>query len=199
MTRKINLILCILIVLIFVGQTFLMLQPYFNYTPKLSKYEIEVEGKTAAPKDTSLMQFVWTEYSNMEDFLIDSLQEAGMIEAGTAQQKKNQLGEQSNSYVLGLVGITVLGAVVAVMTIFTRKSLVHYCFTLGWAACGLWAFFGDNYVIQNMGTEVAISSLLPTLQILSVAGAVLVLARAYPWFYSRFIYKAPIDLEALNA
>lgn len=199
MTRKINLILCILIALVFIGQTVVMLQPYFNYTPKLTKYQIEVQGLVAEPHDYSLLQFVWTEYANMETYLTDSLVEAGEIDNGTAQQKHDQLGELSNGYVLGLVGVTVLGAVVAIMTIFTRKSLVHYCFSLAWAACSLFAFFGDNYVLQNMGTELALSSLLPALQILSVAGAVLVLARAYPWIYSRFVYKEALDLEALNA
>lgn len=199
MTRKINLVLCILIALIFIGQTILMLQPYFNYTPKLSKYQIEVEGLVAEPKDYSLLQFVWTEYANMETYLTDSLVEAGEIEGGSTQDKHDQLGEKSNSFVMGLVGVTVLGAVVAIMTIFTRKSLVHYCFTLAWAACSLWAFFGKNYVLQSMGTEAALSGLLPALQILSIAAVVLTLARAYPWFYSRFIYKEALDLEALNA
>ena len=201
MIRKLNLILCILIVLVFVGQIVMMFQPYFTYMPKVTLYE-QSQGVVAEEQEYNLMQFVWTEWvesSNMDSFLIDGLKKADLITPGSATNEADQLGELSNSLVLGLVGITVLGAVVAIMTIFTRKSLIHYCFTLGWAACGLYTVLADNYVLKNMANEVGTGTVLPILTYLSIAGAVLVLLRAFPWFYSRFIYKEPIDLEALNA
>ena len=201
MTRKINFILCILIVLVFIGQIFMMFQPYFTYLPKVTLYE-QSQGVVAVEQDYNLMQFVWTEWaesSSMDTFLIEGLKKADLISAGSASKEADQLGELSNSLVLGLVGITVLGAVMAIMTIFTRKSLIHYCFSLGWAISGLITVFGDNYVLQNMANEVGSGTVLPVLTYLSIAGAVLVLLRAYPFVYSRFIYKAPIDLEALNA
>ena len=56
----------------------------------------------------------------------------------------------SNSFVMGIVGVNVLGAVVLIMTIFTRKSLIHYLFSIAWAACGLYAFFADNFLLKNL-------------------------------------------------
>ena len=199
MTRKINFALCLLIVLVFIAQTVMMCQPYFEYTPKLSKYEVEKLGMVAEPRSYSLLEFVWTDYSNMSQFMIDALEAEGMIEGGTKVQKEDQLGELSNSFVLGLVGITVLGAVVAIMTIFTRKSIIQYCFSLAWAACGIYACFAENFVLQQLGSTNAMTVVMPTMKILAIAAAVLVLARAYPCIYSRYIYKDPIDYEALNA
>ena len=201
MIRKLNFVLCILLVLVFVAQTFMMLQPYFTFTPKVSKFDA-AQGVVATPTDYNLMQLVWTEWvdsSNMSNFLIDGLEKADLIEGGTAQQKKDQLGELSNSLFMPLVGITVLGAVMAVMTIFTRKSLIHYTFTLCWAACSLWAFLGQNHVLQAMGNENGMNTVLPIMTYLGYAAVALTVLRAYPFIYSRFIYKAPVDLEALNA
>ena len=201
MMRKINFILCILIALIFIGQTAIMTQPYLQYEDKPTLFE-QSQGIESQIINYSLMEFVWTGWtaqSEMDDFLIEHLEKAGKIDAGTANDKMDQLGEQSNTYVLGLVGITVLGAVFAIMCIFTRKSAVHFCFNLAWALCGLYACFGDNYVFQSMNNAPGADTIKLLMQIFAIAGMVLTLARAYPWFYSRFIYKDPIDLEALNA
>lgn len=201
MTRKINFVLCILIVLVFIGQTVMMFQPYFTYMPKVTLFE-QSKGVVAVEQNYNLMQFVWTEWtesSNMDNFLIEGLKEAKLIESGTARQQEDALGELSNSLVLGLVGITVLGAITVIMTIFTRKSLIHYCFTICWAACSLYTVLAENYVLQNMGNPNGLNVVLPALTYLGYAAVALVVLRAYPWFYSRFIYKEPIDLEALNA
>ena len=201
MIRKLNFVLCILLILVFLGQTYMMTQSYFTYLPKVTLYE-QSQGVVAVEQDYSLMEFVWTEWvesSNMDAFLIDGLKSAGLIEAGSKSNEADQLGELSNSLVLGFVGITVLGAVFVIMTIFTRKSLIQYCFTLGWAACGLYAVFADNYVLHNMGNANGLGTVLPVMTYLAIAGAVLTLLRAYPFIYSRFIYKKPLDLEALNA
>ena len=40
-TRLINLVLCILIVVVIIGQFVFMLQPYINYTPKLTRFQKE--------------------------------------------------------------------------------------------------------------------------------------------------------------
>ena len=113
-------------------------------------------------------------------------------------QKEDAAGEMSNGFVIGMVGVNVLGLTVLVMTIFTRKSLVQYLFSLAWAACGIFAFYSDNYVLQNLATQTAAKNVLPVLQYLSIAALALVLLRGYPWFYSRYVYKKPMDLEALN-
>lgn len=201
MTRKINFVLCILIVLVFIGQTYMMFQPYFTYLPKVTLFE-QSKGVVAVEQNYNLMQFVWTEWaesSNMDTFLIEGLKKADLIEASSASKEADQLGLLSNSLVLGLVGITVLGAVTVIMTIFTRKSLIHYCFTIAWAACSLYTVMADNYVLHNMGNDNGLNVVLPVLTYLAYAAVALVALRAYPWFYSRFIYKEPIDLESLNA
>lgn len=203
MTRKINFVLCILIVLVFLFQTFMMARDYFIYMDQPTKLEAVKYGKQPTPKPTSILGFVWTEWvdkSDMDMYLTEGLAKAGEIDPNHPElTNEEQLGEKSNKYVMGLVGITVLGAVVAVMTIFTRKSLVQYIFSLAYAACGIYACFGDNYVLQHMGNHANAASILLSLKIASIAACVLVLARAYPWFYTRFIHKETIDLEALNA
>lgn len=208
-TRKINFALCILIVLVIVAQFVFMFQPYLNYTPKLTRYEKEVEGKVEIPQDFSLMEFIWVEYPKIQkEYLVPELEKADMLKPvdingnpiarPTDIQKEDAAGEMSNGFVIGMVGVNVLGLTVLVMTIFTRKSLVQYLFSLAWAACGIFAFYSDNYVLQNLATEAAAKNVLPVLQYLSIAALALVLLRGYPWFYSRYVYKKPIDLEALN-
>ena len=115
------------------------------------------------------------------------------------KQKLDAAGEMSNGFVMGIVGMNVLGLTVLIMTIFTRKSLVQYLFNLAWAGCSLYMAFGENFVLQKLAIDSAAKSVYPTLKILAIASIVLVLLRGYPWFYSRYIYKKPIDLEALNA
>lgn len=208
-TRKINFALCILIVLVIVAQFVFMFQPYLNYTPKLTRYEKEVEGKVEIPQDFSLMEFIWVDYAKIQkEYLVPELEEADMLKPvdingnpiarPTDIQKEDAAGEMSNGFVIGMVGVNVLGLTVLVMTIFTRKSLVQYLFSLAWAACGIFAFYADNYVLQNLATQTAAKNVLPVLQYLSIAALALVLLRGYPWFYSRYVYKKPIDLEALN-
>lgn len=208
-TRKINFALCILIVLVIVAQFVFMFQPYLNYTPKLTRYEKEVEGKVEIPQDFSLMEFIWVDYAKIQkEYLVPELEKADMLKPvdingnpiarPTDIQKEDAAGEMSNGFVIGMVGVNVLGLTVLVMTIFTRKSLVQYLFSLAWAACGIFAFYSDNYVLQNLATQTAAKNVLPVLQYLSIAALALVLLRGYPWFYSRYVYKKPIDLEALN-
>ena len=209
-TRLINLVLCILIVVVIIGQFVFMLQPYINYTPKLSKYDKEVKGLKETPQNFSLMEVIWTDYSKIEkEYFLPKLEEADMIHVynkygkevskPTEIQKLDFVGEMSNDFVIGMVGVNVLGLTVLIMTIFTRKSLVQYLFTIAWAACGIFAFFAENYMLNNLGIASATTTVLPALQYLSIAAVVLTVARAFPWFYSRFIYKEAIDLEALNA
>lgn len=209
-TRLINLVLCILIVVVIIGQFVFMLQPYINYTPKLSKYDKEKLGKKETPQNFSLMEIIWTDYSKIEkEYFMPKLEEAGKIHVinkygkevsrPTEIQKLDFVGEMSNDFVIGMVGVNVLGLTVLIMTIFTRKSLVQYLFTLAWAACGIYAFFAENYMLNNLGIASATTTVLPVLKYLSIAAVVLTIARAYPWFYSRFIHKEAIDLEALNA
>lgn len=210
LNRRINLVLCLLIVLIIIGQFVFMFQPYINYTPKVSKYDMEVLGKVPTPKNFNLMEVIWTDYSKIQkEYLVGELEEAGELKIydrngnpvarPTDIQKLDAAGEMSNSLVMGVVGVNVLGAVVLIMTIFTRKSLIHYLFSIAWAACGIYAFFADNFLLKNLAIESAAKNVYPMLQYLSLAAAVLVAARGYFWFYSRYIYKEAVDLEALNA
>ncbi len=209
-TRKINFVLCILIVLVIIGQFYFVFQPYINYAPKLTKYEMEVEGKVAKATDFSLMEVVWTDYYKIQkEYLLPELEEADMIHVKDAKgnevkrptdiQKLDAAGEMSNGFVMGIVGVNVLGIVVLIMTIFTRKSLVHYLFSLAWAICSVYAFYADNFILNNLAIESAAKTVLPWLQYLSIAAAALVVLRGYPWFYSRYIHKEKLDLEALNA
>ena len=208
-TRKINFALCILIVLVIIAQFVFMFQPYLNYTPKLTRYEKEVEGKVETPQDFNLMEFIWVDYNKIQkEYLVGELENADLLKPTdikgnpvarpTDIQKLDAAGEMSNEFVIGMVGVNVLGLTVLIMTIFTRKSLVQYLFSLAWAACGIYAFFSSNFVLEKLGTEAALENVLPMLKYLAIAAAALVILRGYPWFYSRYIYKKPLDLEALN-
>lgn len=208
--RKINFALCILIVLVIIGQFAMMFQPYLNYTPKLTRYQKEMEGKVEKPENFNLFEFVWTDYYKIQkEYLVDELDKADQLKVTdvhgkpvsrpSTEQKLDAAGEMSNGFVMGIVGMNVLGLTVLIMTIFTRKSLVQYLFNLAWTGCSLYMAFGENFVLQKLAIDSAAKSVYPTLKILAIASIVLVLLRGYPWFYSRYIYKKPIDLEALNA
>lgn len=203
MLKKLNFVLCILIVLVFLFQMFLMFQDYFTYIQHPTLKEKKLEGKTDRPVNASIMQFVWTNWTDQNDmpeYLVEKLTEAKELDPTNFDKSiLEQFEANTNKYVLGLVGIMVFGAVVAVMTIFTRKSLVQYLFTLAWAAVGVYACFADNYVLQHMGATPNAGKILMGLKIASIVAAVLTVARAYPWFYTRWIHKEKLDLEALNA
>lgn len=207
--RLINLVLCILIVVVIIGQFVFMLQPYINYTPKISKFELS-KGAKEVPQNFSLMEVVWMDYSKIEkEYFVPKLEEADMIhvynkygkevDRPTEIQKLDAVGEMSNGFVMGIVGMNVLGLVVLIMTIFTRKSLVQYLFTLAWAACSMFAFFTENYMLQKLGIAHATDVVLPAFKYLAIAALALTLLRGFPWFYSRYLHKEAIDLEALNA
>lgn len=208
-TRKINFALCMLIVVVIIAQFVFMFQPYLNYTPKLTRYQKEVEGKVETPQNFNLFEFVWIDYYKIQkEYLVPELEKADMLKPvdikgnpvakPTDIQKLDAAGEMSNDFVLGIVCVNVLGLTVLIMTIFTRKSLVQYLFSLAWAACGIYAFYSDNFVLNNLAIESAAKNVLPMMQYLSIAAVALVLLRGYPWFYSRYVYKNPVDLEALN-
>ncbi len=201
LTKKINLILCILIALVFVGQLYMIVaEPFFLLTETQEEFSVKRAdvGELPYPQEISLFEMIWVkfhdapaligeEYGGWGDNLATQLDELGEFEG--EEDIMQAFEHRSNYYVMGIVGVTVLGLTMAIATIFTRKSLVHYIFTLAWAAVSIWGFFNGNPVIQKLGMPYAYGTVLPTLQALSIAGAVLTAARAYPWFYVRFIYK----------
>lgn len=230
--KKINLILCILIALVFVGQMYMIvMEPYFLMTEEMEEFSVKEaqQGKAPIPYEISLFEMIWLkfhdakavigrdEYGGWGDNLALQLMEIGEFgeyeppknlqsayakaeEDRTTQEAENiykyemtyamdHFEEKSNYYVMGVVGVTVLGLVVLIMTIFTRKSIVHYVFTVAWAAVSVWAFFNGNPIIQKLGMPYAYGTVLPTLKVLSIAAVALTALRAYPWFHARFIAK----------
>lgn len=201
LTKKINLILCIFLVLIFLGQAWMIVcEPYFLMTETNEEFSVKEAdaGQVPYPHEISLFEMVWLKfhddaavvgsaYGGWGDNIQDQLEEMGeYAEYSSASQG---FEENTNYYVMGVVGVTVLGLVFAIMTIFTRKSIVHYCFTIAWAVVSVWGFFNGNPLIQKVGMPYAYGTVLPTLKALSVAALVLTAARAYPWFYCRFMVK----------
>ena len=201
LTKKINLILCILIALVFLGQMWLItFEPYFLMTETMEEFSVKEAdaGQVPYPHEISLFEMVWlkfhddaavvgAEYGGWGDNLTTMMDEMGLYEDATSPAQGFE--DNSNYYVMGVVGICVLGLVVAIMTIFTRKSIVHYCFTLAWAAISVWAVFNGNPLIQRCDMPYAYGTVLPTLKVLAIAACALTAARAYPWFYTRFLAK----------
>ncbi len=190
----VNLVLAILLAVVFVAQLVMMIQPYYEFTPKQTLKQ-KNEGIIPETKQLSLEEFVWTEYDDMKLILVNSLQEVGLIAKANRKEattlnpvEESALGEMSNGFVLGIVGVTILGLIAAIMTIFTRKSMVQFAFCIAWAACGIYAFFTPNAVLSTDFPIVMASSasIYSTLQILSVVAVVLTALRAFPWFYVRF-------------
>lgn len=227
-----NTVLCILCVLVFVGQIYLMCQPYFKFMPELTLKQKKGDEAVPDANVVSLEKFVWLEYANMTEFLLDGtnttdnlilnededptnditivpgLFEGGVLEEieyvyrGTLTKKTvngrtekdvvhpdilDQIGKKSNSYVMGIVGVTVLGLVMAVMTIFTRKSTVMYAFSIAWAAVGVYLATSENYILENMGIAGAYDAIMKPVGILCWVAVALVALRAIPWFYTRYV------------
>ena len=206
--KKINLILCILIALVFVGQMYMIVvEPFFLMQETEKEFSVKEAdaGQVPYPHEISLFEMVWlnfhdsaavvgAEYGGWGDNLTAQLEELGEYEGRTTEDGRPISAEQafeddSNYYVMGVVGVTVLGLVMGIMTIFTQKNIAHYAFTLAWAAVSVWAFWCGNPVVQKLGMPYAYGTVLPTLKVLTIAGVVLTLARAYPWVYTRFIAK----------
>lgn len=232
--KKLNLALCLLIVLVILGQMFMIVfEPYYRMKETNAEYPKKFQDEGQKPKeyDIGLFEMVWMkfhsgaailgqqEYGGWGDNLTTIIDDAGIyketikytdengkeVEEEVYVQYENDEGEMvrytsaddvfernSNLYVMGVVGVTVLGLVVLVMTIFTRKSIVLYAFTLAWAGVSLWGFvLADNPVLTHpdIATPYALGTILPTLKILSIAACVLVAARAYPVINVRFLQK----------
>ena len=202
--KKTNLILCIFIALVVLGQLFMIcFQPYFLMEETMEEFSVKEAdaGKVPYPHEISLFEMVWlkfhddaavvgAEYGGWGDNLTTMLDEIGQYKDENGEDKYPSAAAgfeaESNYYVMGVVGATVLGLVVVIMTLFTQKSITGYCFSLAWAGVSLWGFFNDNPLIQKLGMPYAYGTVLPTLQLLTIIGAVLVLARAVPCMIVRF-------------
>lgn len=201
LTKKINLLLCILIALVIIGQLYMIsFEPYFLMTETETEFSVKEAdaGQVPYPHEISLFEMIWLKfhdsaaivgeaYGGWGDNLTTMLDELGEFEE--YQSPTIGFEKRSNFYVMGVVGATVLGLVVVIMSIFTQKSVVGYCFSLGWAAVSLWGFFNSNPLIQKLGMPYAYGTVLPTLQLLSIIGAVLVVLRGFPCFYVRYKLK----------
>ncbi len=209
--KKTNLVLCILAVVIFLAQVFFLLQPFYTYTPKPTLMQKLGKEPMPEPISISLESFVWMDYTNARKLLVERFMEKeeaeGIPEAerempitpanSTRFPTEDQLdviGEHSNRYVLGIVLTTVCGAVMAVMTIFTRKSWVNFMFTVFWAAASMvLAFDTGNLAVHVFGDAEAMKEIIPMLQYLAIGAAVVTVLRAFPWFMVRWMpYKLPM-------
>ena len=213
--KKTNLILCILAVVIFLAQIFFLLQPFYTYTPKPTLLQKLGKEPMPEPLEISLEGFVWTEYTaarklldekylTMEDEMVangeitDEEREMPLTPANATlfptEDQLDVIGEKSNHIVLGVVLTTVCGAVMAIMTIFTRKSWVEFMFSVFWAVASLvLAFDTSNIFIHSFGDPDAIKAIIPMLQYLSIGAIAVVVLRAFPWFMVRWMpYKLPM-------
>ena len=213
--KKTNLVLCLVAVVIFVAQIFLMLQPFYVYTPKPTLKQRMGDEPMPEPLEVSMEGFVWTEYTDIRQLIVEKFNEMEdqMIKYGIITEEQREMpvapknatkfptddqldvvGVYSNRYVLGIVLTTVCGLVMAVMTIFTRKSWVAYMFSIAWAVASLvLSFDTGNIAVHSFGTPEATANILPALEILSIAAAAVVVLRAFPWFVVRWTpYKLPM-------
>ena len=200
--KKINVILCILIALVFVGQMYMIVvEPFFLMQETDQEFSVKEAdaGQVPYPHEISLFEMIWLkfhdaaavvgeDYGGWGDNLTTMLDEMGEFEGEKSAEQAFE--DCTNFYVMGIVGVTVLGLVMAIMTIFTQKSIVHYCFTLAWIAVSIWGFWCGNPIVQKLGMPYAYGTVLPTLKALTIAGAALTALRAYPWFYVRFLDKS---------
>ena len=221
MMKKINTVLCILIALVIVGQLYMIaFEPYYLMTETNEEYpqKFQDEGQLPHPYEIGLFEMIWLKfhsgaamigkqnYGGWGDNLATKIDELGLYKNadGTYKTYENDKGEMvpyrdgtdvfeknSNFFVMGIVGITVLGLVVAIMTIFTRKSTVQFCFTLAWLAVSVWGLYNSNPILHNKDLVMpyALGTVLPTLQALTIVGCVLTALRAYPFVYTRYIAK----------
>lgn len=213
--KKTNLVLCILAVLVFACQLYFLLQPYYTYTPKPTLPQQLGKEPMPEPVDISMEEFVWLDYTNATRMMIEKymLMEDEMVANGEitedervmpvtpvtatrfpTEDQQDVIGERSNNYVLGIVLTTVCGAVMTVMTIFTRKSWVAYMFSLLWAGASLFLGYDtSNLAVHKFGNPEAMETILPMLQYLAIAAGALVVLRAFPWFMVRWApYKLPM-------
>lgn len=209
--KKTNLALCIVAVVIFLVQVFFLLQPFYTYTPKPTLMQKLGKEPMPEPISISLESFVWVDYTDARKLLVEKFMEKeeaeGIPEAerempvtpanSTRFPTEDQLdviGEHSNRYVLGIVLTTVCGAVMAVMTIFTRKSWVNFMFTVFWAAASMvLAFDTGNVAVHQFGDPEAMQNIIPMLQYLAIGATVVTVLRAFPWFMVRWMpYKLPM-------
>lgn len=201
--KKINLVLCILIALVILGQLYMItFEPYFLMQETETEFSVKEAdaGQVPYPHEIGLFEMIWlkfhddaaivgAEYGGWGDNLTTMMDELGEYEEYPTAAAGFE--ENSNFYVMGVVGATVLGLVVIIMTIFTQKSIVGYCFSLGWAVVSLWGFYNSNPLIQKLGMPYAYGTVLPTIQLLTVIGTVLIALRAYTCFYVRYKIKKP--------
>ena len=219
--KKLNVVLCILLALVICGQLYMIaFEPYYLMTETTEEYpqKFQDEGQVPHAYEIGLFEMVWLKfhsgaamigkqnYGGWGDNMAAKIDELGLYknEDGTYKTYKNSDGEMvpyasatdvfeknSNFFVMGVVGMTVLGLVAVIMTIFTRKSTVQFCFSIAWAAISFWGLYNSNPIIHNKDIVMpyALGTVLPTMQILTIIGAAIIVLRAYPFVYARYIAK----------
>lgn len=213
--KKTNLVLCIVAVVIFLAQVFFLLQPFYTYTPKPTLMQKLGKEPMPEPISISLESFVWMDYTNARKLLVEKYMEMEdeMVKNGEIKEAEREMpvtpanstrfptedqldviGDHSNRYVLGIVLTTVCGAVMAVMTIFSRKSWVNFMFSVFWAAASMvLAFDTGNIAVHQFGDAEAIQNIIPMLQYLAIGATAVVALRTFPWLMVRWMpYKLPM-------
>lgn len=199
--KKINLALCIFIALVILGQLYMIsFEPYYLMQETVEEFSVKEAdaGQLPYPHEISLFEMIWinyhdsaaivgNDYGGWGDNLTTMLDELGEFE--DYRSPADGFEDKSNYYVMGVVGATVLGLIVVIMSIFTQKSVVGYCFSLGWAAVSLWGFFNANPLIQKLGMPYAYGTVLPTIKVLTIIGAALIVLRGFPCFFVRYKIK----------
>ena len=222
--NKLNIALCIFLALVICGQLFMIaFQPYYLMTETVEEYpqKFQDEGKMPYPHEISLFEMIWLkfhggaamigkqEYGGWGDNLTQMIDDAGIYKNpdGTYVTYVNSDGEEvpyasagevfevnSNFFVMGVVGMTALGLIVVIMTIFTRKSTVQFCFSIAWAAVSFWGLYNSNPLIHHEALVMpyALNTVLPTMQVLTIIGTALLVLRAYPFIVVRYLTKKEV-------
>jgi len=215
--KKANFILSLVAVALFIVQLVFMCMPFCSYTPKPTLAQRLGDEPMPEPLNVSLASYVSVDYSAFSVHIIQTIlaEEEAAIKAGTmteedrtmppstsskiqtsvTEDQKDALGDMSNDHVMGIVIPLVCGLVMSVMTIFTRKSWVCFMFSVIWAFSGLISFLNPNYVML-MGSDFALNTILPVLKYSFIASAIVVVARAVPWVFTRWMpYKLPLKIN----
>ena len=208
--KKANFILCLLTTAVFILQFVFMCVPFFNYTPQPTLPQKLGKEPMPEPQNISLAGYISVDYPKLIPFMIEKViaDEDAKVEAGViteeertmptkgvkfpSEDQKDALGLVSNDHVMGLVIPLVCGLTMAVMSIFTRKSIVAYLFNLVWAFYGLFSILNPSFAMLQGNTAMA-PTVLSVLTYTYIAGVVLTLARLVPIAFTRFMpYKLPL-------
>lgn len=175
--KKIIGITTIVLVVLLIAQVSLLFMPFFEDRVPDPSYQNNYDPQ---PTDYSMMDYAFLKTQEMKPIF--------------KAEVKEVFGDKkylSNNYVMGIVFTFALGAVAAVSNIVSRRSFFTHLISVLWAVFSIPAFFDPIMILPNTVQWIRMAGLA-----ISIVGAVLVVARLYPWFAWRFLKKRFVEKDA---